>query len=80
MRYKVDKVVEDLLGVADSVHVGEETETRAQGQGINGHASTICAGEDGRGISLDSETVDGSCGDVEIGVCGAEDEEENAGV
>lgn len=80
LRNQINKVIEDVSGIADGIHIGEQTETSAQTEGIDRHTPPIRFCEDGGGFPLHCETVDCTAGNVEVGVCGAEDKEEDAAV
>lgn len=77
---QVDKVLEDGLGVAGDVHVGQQGEHRAGSQGVHGNTATVGPGEDLGGLSFTGETVDGTGCDVKVGVGSREDEQQDTGV
>ena len=77
---QIHKIFEDGLGVTRDVHVGQAGEAGGDGEGIDGDAAAVGAGEDGGRFALARETVNGTSGDVEVRVSGGEDEEEDAGV
>lgn len=76
----VDEVREDGLGVVGDVHEGEQGEDGRGAERVQRDAPVVGAPEDaGRG-AVGGEAVKGAAGDVQIGVGGGEDEDEDAGV
>ena len=77
---EVDKVPEDGLGVVRDVHVREKTEGGGEPQGVDGDAAAVGFGEDLGGFAFSGEAVQGSGGDVQVGVGRGEDEEQDGAV
>lgn len=77
---QVDKVLEHLLGVVGDVHEGQEGEGSAQEEGGPGNTTAVGLLEDGGGGLVGGKTVEGTAGNVEIGVGGREDEDEDTSV
>jgi hypothetical protein len=77
---QVDKVSEDLARVIRHVHEGQESEDGADKERRPRHTTTIGLLEDGRGGLVTGKTVEGTAGNVQIGVGGGEDEDEDTGV
>ena len=77
---QVDKVGEDDFGVVFDVQEGYAGDQGGESEGVNGDATAIGACKDTGAVTLFGKTVERSCCDVEIGVGGAEDEDEDARV
>ena len=77
---EVDKVVEDVCGGLGDVEEGDEGDGGGESESVNGDTAAVSTSEDGEGVSFFGEAVEGSCSDVEVRVCSAEDENEDAGV
>lgn len=77
---EVDKVTENGLRVVADVHEGKSTESSREGERPNWDTTGISLSEDCGSVSLKSETVDGSGSDVQVGVRGREDEDQDAAV
>lgn len=54
---QIHKIFEDGLGVTRDVHVGQAGEAGGDGEGIDGDAAAVGAGEDGGRFALARETV-----------------------
>lgn len=77
---EVDEVGEDGLGRGADVEVGEEAERGGKSKSVNWDTTAISAGEDGWGVALNGETVESTGSNVEIGVGGGKDENQDAAV
>ena len=72
---EVDEVGEDDFGVVLDVEEGDARYRRAEREGVDGDAAAVGAREDGVAVPLFGEAVKRAGGDVEVAVCGAEDED-----
>ncbi len=79
-RHQVDEILEDRPRIVGHVEKGDAGDQRRQAQGVDGHAAAVRAREDGEGIPLLGETVQGPGGNVQVAVRGGEDEDEDEGV
>ena len=77
---KVDEVGEDNLGGGRDVEVSKEAESGGEAQGVDWDTTAIGTGEDSWSVAFNSETVEGTGSDVEIGVGSGEDEDQDTGV
>lgn len=77
---QVDKVAKDLGGVVGDVHEGEQAEASREAKGVDGDASLVGSLEDGGSLAIRSKTVEGSAGNVQVGVGSREDEDADTGV
>lgn len=77
---EVDEVGEDDLGGGRNVEVSEEAESGGETQSVDWDTTAISTGEDSWSVTLNSKTVESTGGNVEIGVGGGEDENQDTGV
>ena len=77
---QVDKVLEHLAGVIRDVHEGQEGEDGADDERRPGYTAAISLLEDGGGGLVTGKSVEGTAGNVQIGVGGGENEDENTSV
>jgi hypothetical protein len=79
-RDQVDEVSEDNLCGAGNVHESQAAESGREEERGNGHTTLVGLGEELGSVALNSLTVKRTAGNVEIGVGGGEDEDQDAGV
>lgn len=77
---QVDEVLEDGLGGAVDVEESKKTEEGRASQSVDRDTTAIGTAEDTWSVTLNSETVKSTGGNVEIGVGGGEDEDQDTGV
>lgn len=77
---QVDKVLENFAGVITNIHESEEGEEGAEEQRRPGYTTAISLLENSRGRAVRGKAVESSAGDVEIGVGGREDEDQDTSV
>lgn len=77
---EVDEVTENLGRRGRGVHVGQAADRGGDAEGIVWDAALVGLCDEFRGVLLQGQTVESAGGDVEIGICSAEDEDEDAAV
>lgn len=76
--YQINEILEHGAGIVSAVQECDAGDECADGEGVNGKAVFVGAGKDAVGVAFFSEAVEGPGCDVEIAVCGGEDEDEDA--
>jgi len=77
---QVHEVTEDLLAACGDVHVGQKTETGRKTKGVVRNTTLVGLGQELRGLTTESETVESTTGNVQIRVASTEDEKQDTGV
>lgn len=76
--HQINEVLEHSAGIVSAIQECDAGDEGADGEGVDREAMFVSSGEDAVSVAFFSEAVEGTGCDVEIAVCGGEDEDEDA--